>query len=113
MCRRDQAAARQAPDQRFQPTAYAARSSPIIPSSDLRKDAAGVIQRAALSHEPVFITQHGRPAAVMVDTQTHERTRRRLQIPRLLARGTAQIEAGVGRDMDAVFADADELLSEM
>ena len=85
----------------------------IIPISDLRQDTAGVIKRAALSHEPVFITQHGRPAAVMVDTQTYERTQRQLQILELLARGTAEIEAGVGRDMDAVFADADELLSEM
>ena len=85
----------------------------IIPISDLRQDTAGVIKRAALSHEPVFITQHGRPAAVLVDTQTYERTQRQLQILQLLARGTAQIEAGVGRDMDAVFADADELLREL
>jgi prevent-host-death family protein len=85
----------------------------IIPISDLRQDTAGVIKRAALSHEPVFITQRGRPAAVMVDTQTYERTQHELQILQLLARGTAEIEAGVGRDMDAVFADADELLSEM
>jgi len=88
-------------------------SPTIIPISDLRKDASGVIKRAALAHEPVFITQHGRPAAVLVDTQTYERTQRQFQILRLLARDTAQIEAGVGRDMDAVFADADELLSEM
>jgi prevent-host-death family protein len=85
----------------------------IIPVSDLRRDTAGVIERAARSHEPVFITQHGRPTAVMVDAQTYERTQHELQILQLLARGTAEIEAGVGRDMDAVFADADELLSEM
>jgi len=85
----------------------------IIPISDLRQDAAGIIKRAALSHEPVFITQRGRPAAVMVDTRTYERTQHQLQILQLLARGTAEIEAGVGRDMDAVFADADELLSQM
>lgn len=85
----------------------------IIPISDLRQDAAGVIKRAALSHEPVFITQRGRPAAVMVDVRTYERTQHQLQILELLARGTAEIEAGVGRDMDAVFADADALLGDM
>jgi prevent-host-death family protein len=85
----------------------------IIPISDLRQDAAGVIKRATLSHEPVFITQRGRPAAVMVDTRTYERTQHALQILQLLARGTVEIEAGVGRDMDAVFADADELLGKM
>jgi prevent-host-death family protein len=85
----------------------------IIPISDLRKDAAGVIKRAALSHEPVFITQRGRPAAVMVDARTYERTQHQLQILELLARGAAEIEAGVGRDMDAVFAVADALLGDM
>jgi len=87
-------------------------SPTIIPISDLRQDTAAVIKWAALSHEPVFITQHGRPAAVIVDAQTYERTQHELQILQLLARGTAEIEAGVGRDMDGVFADADELLSE-
>jgi prevent-host-death family protein len=85
----------------------------IIPISDLRKDAAGVIKRAALSHEPVFITQRGRPAAVMVDARTYERAQHRLQILELLARGTAEIEAGVGRDMDEVFAAAEALLGDM
>jgi len=85
----------------------------IIPISDLRQDAAGVIKRAALSREPVFITQRGRPAAVMVDAQTYERTQRRHEILQLLARGAAEIEAGVGRDLDAVMADADDLLGQM
>ena len=85
----------------------------IVPISDLRQDAAGVIKRAALSREPVFITQRGRPAAVMVDAQTYERTQRQLEMLQLLARGTAEIEAGVGRDLDAVMADADDLLGQM
>lgn len=85
----------------------------IIPISDLRQDAAGVIRRAALSREPVFITQRGRPAAVMVDAQTYERTQRQHEILQLLARGAAEIEAGVGRDLDAVMADADDLLGRM
>lgn len=85
----------------------------IVPISDLRQDAAGVIKRAALSRQPVFITQRGRPAAVMVDAQTYERTQHQLEILQLLARGTAEIEAGVGRDLDAVMADADDLLGQM
>jgi len=84
----------------------------IVPISDLRQDAAGVIKRAALSREPVFITQRGRPAAVMVDAQTYERTQRQLEILELLARGTAETEAGVGRDLHAVMADADALLGQ-
>ena len=85
----------------------------IIPISDLRQDAAGIIKRAALSREPVFITQRGRPAAVMVDAQTYERTQRQHEILQLLGRGAAEIEAGVGRDLDSVMADADDLLGRM
>ena len=82
----------------------------IIPISDLRQDAAGVIKRAAASGEPVFITQRGRAAAVMVSTQTYERTQHELKILRLLARGEKEIETGVGYDMDAVLAEGDKLL---
>ena len=85
----------------------------IVPISDLRQDAAGIIKRAATSHEPVFITQRGRPTAVMVSTQTYERTQHELEILRLLARGEVEIETGVGYDMDAVFAEADKLLNDL
>jgi prevent-host-death family protein len=84
----------------------------IVPISDLRQDAAGVIKRAAASREPVFITQRGRAAAVMVSSQTYERTQHELEILRLLARGEVEIEAGVGHDLSAVLAEADELLND-
>jgi prevent-host-death family protein len=84
----------------------------IVPISDLRQDAAGVIKRASASQEPVFITQRGRASAVMVSTQRYERTQHELEMLRLLARGEAEIEAGVGHDLDSVLAEADELLGQ-
>jgi len=84
----------------------------IVPISDLRQDAAGVIKRAAASQEPVFITQRGRASAVMVSTQRYERTQHELELLRLLARGEAEIEAGVGHGLDSVLAEADELLDQ-
>ena len=84
----------------------------IVPISDLRQDAAGVIKRVSTSGEPVFITQRGRAAAVMVSTQTYERTQHELEILRLLARGEVEIEAGAGQDIYTVFAEADRLLNE-
>ncbi len=83
----------------------------IVPISDLRADAAGVIKRAAASQTPVFITQRGRAAAVMVSTQTYERTQHELEILRLLAAGEVEIEAGIGHDLDEVMTAADQLLS--
>lgn len=84
----------------------------LVPISDLRQDAAGVIKRTASSDEPVFITQRGRAAAVMVSPRVYERTQHELEILRLLAKGEADIEAGVGYDLDAVLAEADKLLGE-
>jgi prevent-host-death family protein len=83
----------------------------IIPISDLRQDAAGVIKRAAASDEPVFITQRGRASAVLVSSKSYERTQHELELLRLFARGEVEIEAGVGRDLDEVMADARALLA--
>ena len=83
----------------------------IIPISDLRQDAAGVIKRAAASDEPVFITQRGRASAVLVSSTAYQRTQRELEILRVLARGDAEIAAGVGHDLDDVLEEARMLLA--
>lgn len=84
----------------------------IIPISDLRQDVGGVIKRVSVSREPLFITQRGRAAAVMVSMKEYEQTQHELEILRLLARGERDIEAGLGFDLEAVLADADALLAE-
>ena len=84
----------------------------IVPISDLRQDAARIIRSAADTDEPIVITQRGRATVVMVSTQAYERTQHELEILKLLARGEAEIEAGVGHDMADVFAEADRLLGE-
>ena len=83
----------------------------IIPISDLRQDAAGVIKRAAASSEPVFITQRGRASAVLVSTEEYRRAAHENEILRILARGEAEIEAGVGYDADDVMTEARALLA--
>jgi prevent-host-death family protein len=88
------------------------RSPKIIPISDLRQDASGVIKRLSASRDPLFITQRGRAAAVMVSMKEYEHTQHELEILRLLARGERDIEAGVGFDLEAVLAEADALLTE-
>ena len=84
----------------------------IIPISDLRQDASGVIKRISTSREPLFITQRGRAAAVMVSMKEYENTQRELEILRLLARGEKEIEAGAGFSLEEVMAEADALLAE-
>ena len=82
----------------------------IVPISQLRQDASAIVKRASATGDPVFITQHGRASAVLVSASTYERTQRELEVLRILAQGEADIEAGVGVDLDVVMAEADELL---
>jgi prevent-host-death family protein len=83
----------------------------IIPISDLRQNASEVVKGVATSGQPVFITQRGRAAAVMVSMETYEEAQHKLEILRLLARGEKEIEAGVGHDLDEVLKEADRLLA--
>jgi prevent-host-death family protein len=84
----------------------------IIPISDLRQDAAKVLKRIKESREPVVITQRGRAAAVMLSVEAFEQSERDKELLHLLAMGEKEIEAGEGHGLDAVFAEADSLLSE-
>jgi len=84
----------------------------IIPISDLRQDAAGIIKRVAASDEPVVITQRGRASAVLVSADAYERIQHENEILRILARGDAEIAAGLGRDAEDVMAEARALLAE-
>ena len=57
----------------------------IVPVSDLRQDAAGVLKKLRDSDEPVFITQRGRAAAVLMSIDAFERSENQRELL-LLAR---------------------------
>jgi prevent-host-death family protein len=83
----------------------------IVPVTDLRQDAAAVLERVRKSPEPVVITQRGRAAAIMVSPESYERSEQERRILRLLARGEREIAKGKGFDLDSVLAEADDLLA--
>ena len=83
----------------------------IIPISELRNDAAGIIKRLKSTRKPIFVTQRGRASAVLVSTEDYERTHREIAILKSLAQGDLEIEAGPGTDLKSVFAKADKLLN--
>jgi prevent-host-death family protein len=83
----------------------------IVPISELRQDASGIVKRATASGDPVFITQHGRASAVLMSAGAYERTQREIEILHMLARADTEIAAGVGHDADDVMAEARALLS--
>lgn len=88
-----------------------ARVPAIIPVTELRQDAAAALKRARDSRQPVVITQRGRAAAVLVSIETYKAAEHERELLRLLAKGDREIGLGKGHDLDAVLADADELLA--
>ena len=82
----------------------------LIPVSDLRQDAAGTLRRVNRSKQPLVVTQRGRAAAVLVGIETYQRAERERTILHLLARGEREIRAGRGSNLEAVLAEADDLL---
>ena len=83
------------------------RAPKIIPISDLRQNASDVIKGVSSSREPVFITQRGKAAAVMVSMAVYENSQREMDVLHLLARGEKEIEAGTGYDLNDVLREAD------
>ncbi len=47
-------------------------STNIVPVSDLRREASRVVNTVREGSEVVYITQHGRPAAVLVNFEQYE-----------------------------------------
>jgi prevent-host-death family protein len=84
----------------------------ILPVSDLRQDAAAVLKKVRGTNEPVFITQRGRAAAVLMSIDAFERSENQREILQLLARGEEEIASGIGHSLESVLAEADKLLAE-
>jgi prevent-host-death family protein len=83
----------------------------IVPVTDLRQDAASVLEEVQRADEPWVITQRGRAAAVLLSVEAYERSQKEHELLRLLAIGEKEIAAGKGHLLDSVLQDADRLLS--
>ena len=82
----------------------------IIPISDLRQNASAVVKNVSSSREPVFITQRGRAAAVMVSMEVYKNAQHEMDILHLLAGGEKEIAAGIGHELNDVLKEADRYL---
>jgi len=85
----------------------------IVPITDLRQAATGIVKRVSTTCEPVFITQRGRTTAVVISMESYVQSRRELELMRLLAKGEQEIQAGKGYDIDDVMGEADVLLKSL
>ena len=82
----------------------------IVPVTDLRQDAAAVLERLKGSLEPMVITQRGRAAAILLSPESYERAQQERAMLQMLARGERDLTENEGHTLDAVLRDADELL---
>ncbi len=53
----------------------------------LKRRATALIAKLAKTRDPILITQHGRPAAYLVDVETYEALDQRVAILEAIARG--------------------------
>jgi len=60
----------------------------------LKRKATKIIAELGDGQEPVLITQHGRPAAYLIDVETYDGLKQRLAILEGIARGERAIEEG-------------------
>lgn len=84
----------------------------IVPVTDLRQDAAFVLNEIQKADEPWIITQRGRATAVLLSVEAYKRSQREHELLRLLAVGEKEIASGKGYALDSVLQDADRLLSD-
>ena len=69
-------------------------SRQIKPISYFKANAAEIVRQLAKQREPMVITQHGEPTAVIQDIASYEETQETMALLKILALGNRQIEAG-------------------
>jgi len=60
----------------------------------LKRQATKVLERIRLEKEPLLITEHGKPAAYLVDVESYEANEKRMHLLEGLARGEQAIADG-------------------
>lgn len=82
----------------------------IIPISELRKEAAGIVRKVSGSSAPVIITQRGKAAVVMMGAEAYMRSQQEMEILKILVQGDREIAAGTGFSLAQVMEEADRIL---
>jgi prevent-host-death family protein len=62
--------------------------------TSLKRKATNIIASVTKSRDPILITQHGRPAAYLVDVETFEGLNEKLAVLEAIGRGERAIEEG-------------------
>jgi prevent-host-death family protein len=82
----------------------------IVSITDLRQDAAGVVERARAGEEPIVITQRSHAVAVLLGVRAYEQMIYEREVLGILAKGETEIRSAKGISVDEVLAEAAKLL---
>ena len=95
------------------PDAYLIESTPlIVPISELRLDAAGVLRQASGSCRPIYVTQRGRPTAVLLAHPMYERLRREHEILCRTVQGDLDVTLEPGMTLEEILRRGEHALEE-
>lgn len=79
-------------------------SSQVKPISYLKANAAEVLAQLTETRQPLVITQNGEAKAVIQDVASYEETQETLALLKILALGSAEVEAGKVKPVREVVA---------
>lgn len=82
-------------------------SSQIKPISYLKSHTAEIVKTITENREPLVITQNGEAKLVVMDVKSFEEQEDTMALLKLLAMGNREIEEGLFRDAEDVFAELD------
>ncbi len=82
----------------------------IVSITDLRQDAASVVERARVSEEPIVITQRSHAVAVLLGVNAYERMMYEREVLGILAKGETEIRNAKGISVEEALAEAAKLL---
>jgi prevent-host-death family protein len=82
----------------------------IVSITDLRQDAASVVDRARKGDEPIVITQRSHAVAVLLGVAAYERMMYEREVLGILAKGETEIRSAKGVSVDEALAEAAKLL---
>lgn len=88
------------------------RFQSTVSVADLQRNTPAVLDKLSGSEKPTAVTRDDHAAAVLMSIEAFERTERERHLLLRLAKGEVEIAAGEGYDLDAVFTDAERMLSQ-
>lgn len=84
--------------------------SDIKSVTNLKTNAAALLEQVNETHRPVVITQNGEPKAVLQDPQSYENMRNALGILKLLSQGKEDVKSGKTFSHEQVFEKLENLI---